>query len=194
MNPELETYLDQLLSIKQDAPGIVGGLWREQFVWRPAPDRWSIAECFGHLNAASKLFMPFFDQAIESGRASGLSAPGPFAYPLFERLALVVMEPPARIRFRAPAAFTSRPDGSSDEVLQEFRAWQDQLGERLRRADGLDLRRVRVRSAAVRWLRYSLGTGFALMLAHERRHLWQARQVRNALDRGGAPSTKNGRP
>jgi hypothetical protein len=189
VSPELETYLDQLLSIKQDAPGIVGGLSREQFFWRPAPNRWSIAECFGHLNRASKLFLPFFDQAIDAARAAALTGSGPFAYPLLERMALVAMEPPARIRFRAPAGFTWLPDGTTEEVLQEFRDWQDRFGERIRRADGLDLRRARVQSAAARWLRYSLGTGFALMLAHERRHLWQARQVRNTLD-----GTKNGRP
>jgi hypothetical protein len=54
---------------------------------------------------------------------------------------------------------------------------------RLRKADGLDLRRARMRSPVLRWLSYSLGTGLVGFLAHERRHVWQARQVRNALDR-----------
>ena len=32
-------------------------------------------------------------------------------------------------------------------------------------------------SSVARWLRMPLGSGFAMMLAHERRHLAQARRV-----------------
>jgi hypothetical protein len=49
--------------------------------------------------------------------------------------------------------------------------------DRLRQANGLDLSRARVRSPASKWLRMPLGSGFAVMTAHERRHLWQARRV-----------------
>ena len=47
----------------------------------------------------------------------------------------------------------------------------------LRQANGLDLGRVRVRAPMNKWVRFSLGSGFAFMAAHERRHLWQARQI-----------------
>ena len=179
MNTELEGYQDQLLSIRQDAPGIVARLSDEQFNWRPAPNQWSIAECFGHLNIASKQFMPTFDQAIASGRERGLTATGPFAYPMLQRYFVRLMEPPPAIRVRTPGAFVPVYGATSSKVLPDFLGWQDQFGERLKQADGLDLRRIRARSAVLPWLRYGLGIGFAAFLAHERRHLWQARQVRN---------------
>jgi hypothetical protein len=34
-----------------------------------------------------------------------------------------------------------------------------------------------VQSPASHWIKISLNSGFALMAAHERRHLWQARRV-----------------
>ena len=49
----------------------------------------------------------------------------------------------------------------------------------LRRADGLDLARVKVVSPFVRTMKLGLGPCFQFLLAHERRHLWQAWQVRN---------------
>jgi hypothetical protein len=61
--------------------------------------------------------------------------------------------------------------------MAAFRAYQVQYIDRLRQASGLDLARARVSSPAARWLTMSLGSGFALMAAHERRHLWQARRV-----------------
>jgi len=63
-------------------------------------------------------------------------------------------------------------------VRQEFLEWQDQIAERIRQADGLDLPRARARSPLRVW-KWSLGTFFAVALAHERRHIWQARQVSN---------------
>ena len=49
--------------------------------------------------------------------------------------------------------------------------------DRLRQANGVDLAKARVQSPANRWVRLDLGAGFALMVAHERRHLWQAQQM-----------------
>jgi hypothetical protein len=45
-------------------------------------------------------------------------------------------------------------------------------------AKGLDLVRVKVRSPISRFIRFSLGITLAQQAAHERRHLEQARRVR----------------
>ena len=55
---------------------------------------------------------------------------------------------------------------------------QQQIARRLEDAHGLDLRRARVVSPITRLLRLNLGAAFALIASHNRRHLWQARQVR----------------
>ena len=57
----------------------------------------------------------------------------------------------------------------------------DQLAERVRRADGLDLTGNRTVSPVTRLLRMPLGAYLQFVIAHDRRHLWQARQVRKAL-------------
>ena len=182
MNSEIEGYQDQLLSIRQDAPGIIAGLTGEDVNWRPAPDRWSIGECFSHLNVSAKRSIETVDEAIADARARGLTGSGPFVYPLLERLFVRSLEPPPRFRARARKFLEPARQVNADEVLQEFFVWQDHFNERLRRADGLDLRRVRVQSPVVSWLRYSLGSAIATFLAHERRHLWQARRVRQELE------------
>ena len=58
---------------------------------------------------------------------------------------------------------------------------RDQLAERVRRADGLDLTGNRTVSPVTRLLRMPLGAYLQFVIAHDRRHLWQARQVRTAL-------------
>jgi hypothetical protein len=102
---ELETYQDQLLSIRQDAAGLLSALSDDQFNWRPAPNRWSMGECFDHLNlTAAKLFLPAIDAAIESVKSQGLTCCGPFVYPALQRMFLKISDPPPKIRFKAPAA------------------------------------------------------------------------------------------
>lgn len=180
LTPEIETYQDQLLSIRQDAPGLAAGLSDEQVNWRPAPNRWSIGECFDHLSKTAAGFMPHIDAAIEAARARSLTSRGPFVYPVFERFIARISEPPPRWRTRAGRAVQPSSGKSVNEVLGTFLQWQDRIGERLRQADGLDLRRARVKSP-IPLITWSLGTTFAVMLAHERRHLWQARQVRKEM-------------
>ena len=66
MNSELQGYGDQLLSVRQDAIGLMSGLTDAQFNWQPAPGRWSMGGCFDHLNkTAAQLFMPRIDAAIK---------------------------------------------------------------------------------------------------------------------------------
>jgi hypothetical protein len=184
VNPELEGYHDQLLTIRQEAPGIVGTLNDAQLNQRPAPDKWSIVECFGHLNISASQFMPLFDSAIADARRRGLTGDGPFAYPFLQRALARSMEPPPRFRSKTRKVFRPPQHAPGAEVLREFEDWQRQFAERLRAADGLDLRRARMRSPVASWLHYCVGIGFQVFLAHERRHLWQARQVRLFLEHG----------
>ena len=55
---------------------------------------------------------------------------------------------------------------------------QDEIIRRVIAADGLDLGGIRMSSPISRRFKMSLGQWFAFLAAHERRHLWQAWQVR----------------
>jgi hypothetical protein len=66
----------------------------------------------------------------------------------------------------------------SGDVLPEFARIHDELARRVRESDGLDLAGIRTVSPVNRLIRLPLGAYFAFILAHDRRHLWQARAVR----------------
>jgi hypothetical protein len=185
VNPELEIYLEQIRYIRQDVAALVAHLSDDQFTWRPAPDRWSIGECFEHLNLTAAAYIPVIDAAIADAGARNLRSPGPFVYPLVERLFVASNEPPVKRRFKAFRKYRPPARLAGDAVMTAFSGWQDRLSVRIHAADGLDLRKARQRSPILPLMRMSLGTMFALLLTHERRHIWQARQVRN---QSGFPS------
>jgi len=186
VNPDTHSMLDQLRAIKRDGEALTSGLSHAQFNWRPGPDRWSIADCLQHLNVGVTKAMPAFDAAIAQGRAKGQTArgagAGPFKYGWFSRLVVGSMEPPPKFRMKTPAMLRVPMTATytASELLPEFFRVRDQLAERVQQADGLDLARVRTISPVNRLLRLPLGAYFQFILAHDRRHLWQAREVRNA--------------
>ena len=174
---EIDELRKQFEQISIDADTLVTPLGQEQFIWRPGPNRWSIAECLEHMNATARAYLPAIDEGIADAIRHGAYAEGPFQYNLIGRIFSHLMEPPARFRMRAAIDKMPGPQRPKRETLAGFRAYQVQYVDRLRQANGLDLSRSCVRSPFASWIRIPLGSAFASMAAHERRHLWQARKI-----------------
>lgn len=127
-------------------------------------------------------------EQIAAGRAKGQLSPGPFRYGWFSRMMVSSMEPPPKWRMKAPRLIrvVVGTTYKGADVVPEFAAVRDRLAERVRRSDGLDLAHVKTISPINSLLRMPLGAYFNFILAHDRRHLWQARQVRQASGFGTA--------
>jgi len=183
MTLELQHMLEQLEAIKADGRAVAAGLTDAQFNWHPGPGRWSIADCLQHLNVGVSKTLPAFDRAIAEGRSKGQLAPGPFHYGWFSRWMIGSMEPPPKWRMKTPRILRV-PAGATyraTDVVPQFSSVRDQLAQLVRQADGLDLGKIRTISPVSSLLRLPLGAYFAFIIAHDRRHVWQARQVRNSL-------------
>jgi hypothetical protein len=138
---------------------LVAGLSEAQFNWRPAPGRWSTA--------------------IVDARSSKLTAPGPYRYGWHWRYFINSMEPPVKTKFKAPKKYVPPGDAPLGPTVAEFRRIGNALLDLIPQANGLDLARIKIRMAAAPLFRMPLGARFHLLAAHDRRHLWQARDVRN---------------
>ncbi|MGZ7080956.1 MAG: DinB family protein, partial [Thermoanaerobaculia bacterium] len=157
---------------------IVGRLSDAQFNWQPTPDRWSIGQAVEHMNITTERYGPVLTKAIADARAGGRTAPGPFALGLLERWFFGAMEPPPRRRFRTRATFVPVANLPLGTTIDRFVGLQEEFARVIQAAEGLDLAHIKVRSqfGPISW---SLNGTFAILLAHERRHIWQAREVRN---------------
>jgi hypothetical protein len=177
LTPEIDDFRQQFDRLADEADAIVEELSDRQFMWQPSPSGWSIAQCIDHLNVTARLYLPRLDEGIADAIRQGLYGDGPFNYWWIARLFVRMLEPPARFRMKAPATFQPPPGRTRREIMAAFRAYQVQYIDRLRQANGIDLARARVRSPAASWIHMPLGSGFAAVTAHERRHLSQARLV-----------------
>jgi hypothetical protein len=183
--PELELYRQQFEKIKQQANELTAGLDEARFNWRPEPASWSIEECLAHLTMVGQWEVMEIEKAVEGGRARGLKGQGPFQYGAIDRFIVDQTEPPVRDAMPASERFVPLHGQPVTAVLPTFLHVQDQLMVQLERAEGLDLRRVKVATPITRLMKLSLGMMFAQVAAHERRHLAQARRVRQKLGEQG---------
>jgi hypothetical protein len=172
--PRLRHEFEQ---VARETVAFAAPLTEAQFAWKPAPDVWSVGECLSHLNATARECLPKLDAGIAAGVRDGLYGDGPFRYGWVDRFLVRAAGPRSAWQMSSPVALLPVPGESRDEILATFKAAQAQFAERLHRARGLDLARVRVASPAARWRRFSLGAAFAVLAAHERRHLSQAWRV-----------------
>jgi rubrerythrin len=72
------------------------------------------------------------------------------------------------------------------ELIEEWRRAQTEVDAILREAAGIDLNATRFVNPFFSLIRFSVGTGFQAIAAHERRHLWQAERVR---EKAGFPQS-----
>ena len=180
-DPAIEKYVAGFETVGRDAAALLDGLTDPQVNWRPSEGRWSIAECIAHLTASGRIYLPPLDRAIERGIERAMFGGRDFHPNWFGRLLIASMEPPPRRRMRAAKQIVPHHVEGRGRLAAEFDAMHQALIERIRKATSLDLSRVKLRSPIMPLLRMPLGTCFAFLLAHERRHLWQARQVRQEL-------------
>ena len=171
----------ELAAAAADAQAIAAGLDDATGRARPADGGWSVAECLTHLAATTRVYLPVLNGAIARAHGGGRVSDRPFRLGIVGRWMVATMEPPVHRRLSAPRTIVPPSDVPLADALRDFLTTQDELRRCVSAAAGLDLAGVRVRSPLAPILRLSLGTCFAVITAHERRHLWQARRVRDEL-------------
>lgn len=175
----------QLALVKEDlhharkrARAVGKGLDAQSWATRPAPSEWAIGECITHLNITSERFIPLFDDAIRDGRARKLEANGPYRKGLIGWALQRFLEPPYRIKTTTSAAFIPVTVDPMTDALERFDYLQLEVQVRIDRAAGLALDRLRLVSPFDSRIKYNLYAAFCVLAAHQRRHLWQAEQVK----------------
>src|SRR5262245_5522870 len=179
MNVDVASLLRQLQAIKADAEKVLSDLSDAQFNWRPQPHAWSIAQCLDHLNIFGQQYFSILIEKITHAEKANLLGGGRYELGLVGRLFLRLTEPPVRSRFKAPKRFVPAPEKQLTAVAEEFLTLQDKAIAMIRQAEKLNWGKIKVASPQSRVLKFNLATILVIVVAHERRHLWQAWQTRN---------------
>jgi DinB superfamily len=174
-----EEYAAELQRQTQQVASLAGALDDSALNWQPGPKSWSIGQCLDHLVVMNTAMVGAMREAV----SENLDQLEPRQKPIeaaswLTRWYVDHTEPPPKMKLRAPGKIvpTSRVSG---DVLARFEAAQQGILDFVREFGSADLGDVRYKNAIVSGVRLSIDTGLALMAVHNRRHLWQAEQVKS---------------
>ena len=172
----IDDYMAELSRIDDDAGALVAPLSDAQASWRPEEGRrWSVTQNLQHLAKINELYVAAMRRGLDHAR------PGPTADNLLEipgwfgRWFVRVMEPPPRVRTKTRKIVEPPSTGTVRDALADFLKSQKTIRAFAREAARRNVRATFTSPFGP--LRFRIGTGLLVLAAHDRRHLWQARQV-----------------
>jgi hypothetical protein len=181
-----EEFLAELQRQSAQAVALVGGLSAASLNWQPnAGTSWSVAQCLEHLAIMNGIYLKALRQAVENNRdqlepRKNPMQPSGWLMRLFVRYE----EPPPKLKLPAPRKLLP-PSRVTTEVLREFEAAQNGIADFAREWGDADLGDLRVKDPLFP-LHLTADTELLIMAAHNRRHLWQAENVKKHAEFPGS--------
>ena len=145
--------------------------------WKPAPEAWSILECFEHLNRYNRFYNAELERALARSARPAAFQPGWLGNYFVQSISPGNTKPMKTMKHLNPLG-----SKLGVKVLEEFLAHQRHLLELLGKAKGANLNQRLVKVEILPLLRLKTGDAFRFVVAHEQRHLQQAIRLKG----GGA--------
>ena len=145
--------------------------------WKDKTDnfQWSPAECIVHLNSTSETFILILRKELSNARSKRIFRKRRFHFDLIGWFLARYMEPPYKQKTKTSPPFEPDRVDSKPTVIEVFRNGQTELINIIRNESDLDWNFIRIQSPFDRRLKYNVYSAFRILAAHQRRHLWQAR-------------------
>jgi len=159
-----------------------GDLTAQQLNWKPNAESWSIGQCFDHLTMATKSYFPILEQIIKRDKPRTFWERLPVLPTFFGWMLIKYLSPESKRKLKAPDVFMPSSSDIDPNIINNFVKQQNQLTSLMKQTAGLDLRRTRITSPALRFVTYSLMDAYTIIVVHEKRHFEQAKRVLDAED------------
>ena len=159
-----------------------------KLAYPPDEGKWSAAQCLEHLNMYNRYYLPAIEKAMVHipKEVNAWFVPGFFGN-YFTNMMMPKNVYEVKNRMKAMKAY--RPDRgvNVEGVFKEFYEHQKKLLNLLETARKRNLEQVRVPISISKLIRLKLGDVFRFLVAHEHRHMIQAR---NAIRATGVSTDK----
>ncbi|MGE0886136.1 MAG: DinB family protein [Blastocatellales bacterium] len=179
MKPDmtLAELLNETESIARDAQSTFGELNAEQINWKPADNKWSVAQCLEHLIVTNGQMLSVFDRVASGTRQTKLIERLPILPSLWGRMMVKALTPDSKQKFKAPP--TASPSSSSidPQIVTQFAANQQEVAGKIKAVENLNPEKIIITSPFAGFITYSLLDAARIIIVHERRHLAQAERV-----------------
>lgn len=183
--PELLALMHAIEACEREAEALVADMSDEELNWQEQPGQtWSVGQCIDHLAKINTMYVPRFVDRVERAKGQGI---GPFkglSPTAGGRWFIRQNEPPIKRRVKTVRSVVPRSSVSRDEVIEAYKRSHDPYRALVEAAADVDVNKVKAPNPFFPIIPMRVSTVLQVVPAHDRRHLWQAKNVRWAL-RGG---------
>ncbi|HEX6717968.1 MAG TPA: DinB family protein [Pyrinomonadaceae bacterium] len=173
---DLPALITAASNIAADAKSTFGGLTPSQLNWKPAPERWSVAQCFDHLITSNKGYFPIVEGVL-AGHKPTLWQQMPVLPGLAAKLLIKSLDPASTRKIKAPGKFQPAQSDITASVIGDFVDQQAKIVEKMKATEHLDLEKIIITSPALGFVTYSVMDAYRVIVVHEARHFQQAKRV-----------------
>lgn len=158
-------------------------LTAEVLNWQPTPKKWSVLACLAHLNLTGHEYLPKIEDAITKALAQNNYPPqNTFTPNWLGNMAANSMKPSPKkkISYKMPTFSILKPAQTTldkEKTIKEFLKQQEQFLALLKKANQVNLQKIKVSSFVGSIVSFQLGDIFRFLIAHSQRHVLQAQNV-----------------
>lgn len=179
-SPGLRAFHARLLASCERARNLAAGLDVAQLNWKPAPEKWSIAQCLEHTLLGADLYGKQMTPAIERARErrTAFAGDAPPRLTIAGRFILRMVEPTARRTMKSPKDFVPSQSDIAADIVDRFVESHERIAVLAEKCDGLNANTIKFPNPELRIIHNSATDAFAILAGHAERHLAQAERVR----------------
>jgi hypothetical protein len=177
MNPKQQQWLEAIDQITKEAI--------ETFIWLPVekihlkPDAktWSIAENFEHLIKINRTYFPIFKKLKEGSFQPAFIARFPYFSNLFGDMIYKSVSDGGKKKTKTFPLWEPKVTNGDTTVLERFQFHQNELKAWIKELEPFLEKNTIIHSPANKMIVYSLEKAIDIIVAHEQRHLDQAKKL-----------------
>lgn len=183
MTRRIEQIASDLQRSANDARRAFGSLSIEQLNWQPAPESWSVAQCFDHLIVTHGRFLPVL--------ARYRNGPVPASFwerysPLsrfFGRFLIRSLQPDNPKKIKTTSRGQPSISAIDTGIIDRYCEHQEILNEHVKDLPSdINLKKTIITSPMLAFFTYSLDDWLTIAVIHCQRHHLQAKRVTEAAD------------
>lgn len=173
----MEQWIAELSSITSAFVLHFNGLSEKELNWKPETNAWSIAQNIEHLIVFNESYYPILASLHAGTYSPPFTARIGFLVNLVGKTLLNAVRGDRRNKMKTFPIWQPTESQISRNILHQFETHQKELAQKMAEAKDLVAHNVVICSPANSAIVYKLSTAFDLIVAHEKRHLEQAKEV-----------------
>ena len=183
MKTNLSIWLTELEKLTRAFTDAFGNLSAEELNRKPNPKTWSIGQVIEHIIVVNKSYYPVVEQLRAGTYRTPWTARMPLLVNWFGNFILKGVEPERRKKIKTFPVWEPKQSEVRADVVAHFTEHQKELAALMATCEEFVEAGTVISSPANPYIVYKIGRAFDIVVAHELRHLNQAREILDFLQK-----------